>query len=171
VVGAGLLATGQAPRPGGELLTGGSPRYQVYRTADRRFLAAAPLEQRFWDIFCDLIELPAERRDDARDPEATRDAVARIIASGTAAHWQGRFAGHDCCCNLVVSLEEAVADLHFRGRGLFEAQVEQGGERLPALPVPLAPALRPAPDLRAAPQLGEASDLLDGDGAGRRSRL
>jgi alpha-methylacyl-CoA racemase len=167
----GLLATGQAPRPGGELLTGGSPRYQVYRTADRRFLAAAPLEQRFWDIFCDLIELPAERRDDARDPEATRDAVARIIASGTAAHWQGRFAGHDCCCNLVVGLEEAVADLHFRGRGLFEAQVEQGGERLPALPVPLAPALRAAPDLRAAPQLGEASDLLDGDGAGRRSRL
>ena len=158
----GLLATGRAPRPGGELLSGGSPRYQVYRTADGRFLAVAPLEQRFWDVFCDRIELPAERRDDAPDPEATRNAVARIIASGTAAHWQERFAGQDCCCTLVASLEEALADQHFRGRGLFDADVEQGGERISALPLPLAPALRGAPDVRAAPQLGEANALLDG---------
>ena len=158
----GLLATGRTPRPGGELLTGGSPRFQVYRTADDRFLAAAPLEQRFWDVFCALIELPTERRDDARDPEATRDAVARIIGSGTAAHWQARFAGQDCCCNLVVSLEEAVADLHFRGRGLFNASLEQGGEQIPALPVPLAPVLRGPPDIATTPQLGEANELLDG---------
>ena len=41
------------PRPGGELVTGGSPRYNIYRTADGRFLAAAPLEDRFWNNFCD----------------------------------------------------------------------------------------------------------------------
>ncbi len=34
---------GQWPTPGGELVTGGSPRYNVYRTRDGKFVAAAPL--------------------------------------------------------------------------------------------------------------------------------
>ena len=158
----GLLAAGRPPRPGGELLTGGSPRFQIYRTADERLVAAAPLEQRFWDTFCTLIDLPEELRDDTRDPPATRAAIARIIASESAAHWQERFAGRDCCCNLVASLEDALADLHFRGRGLFDAEVADNGQRIPALPVPLAPTLRGTPELRRAPQLGEANPLLDG---------
>ena len=41
-------AAGLWPRPGGELVSGGSPRYQIYRTADDRFIAAAPLEEQFW---------------------------------------------------------------------------------------------------------------------------
>ena len=51
------FAQGRWPRPGGELLTGGSPRFQIYPTADARFLAAAPLEQRFWERFAELIGL------------------------------------------------------------------------------------------------------------------
>src|SRR3546814_15071797 len=31
------------PRAGEELVTGGTPRYQIYRTADGRYLAAAPI--------------------------------------------------------------------------------------------------------------------------------
>ena len=53
------FAQGRWPRPGGELLTGGSPRFQIYPTADARFLAAAPLEQRFWERFAELIGLRA----------------------------------------------------------------------------------------------------------------
>lgn len=139
----GLLAAGRSPKPGRELLTGGSPRFQVYRTADDRFVAAAPLEQRFWERFCALIDLPESLRDDSSDPEATRSAVASIIAAAPAAHWRRRFAGQDCCCNFVVSPAAAMADLHFRERGLFDAEIAAGGQRLPALPVPLAPSLRP----------------------------
>ena len=51
------LAAGMWPRPGGELVTGGSPRYNLYRTADGRWLAAAPLEDRFWANFCEAIGL------------------------------------------------------------------------------------------------------------------
>lgn len=155
------LAAGRPPLPGGELLTGGSPRFQVYRTADDRWLAAAPLEQRFWDRFCALIDLPEQLRDDAHDPEATRAAIAAIIRRQPAEYWQTRFAGEDCCCSLVATLEDALADPHFRTRGLVDAAVEQGGLRIPALPVPLAPALRPPPDARAAPSLGEANRRLD----------
>src|SRR3954462_5383678 len=61
------LAAGEWPRPGGELVTGGSPRYNIYRTRDGRFLAAAPLEQKFWETFCELLNVPVELRDDTRD--------------------------------------------------------------------------------------------------------
>lgn len=37
----------QWPQSGSERLTGGTPRYQIYRTRDGRHIAAAPLEQRF----------------------------------------------------------------------------------------------------------------------------
>jgi alpha-methylacyl-CoA racemase len=87
------FAGGRWPRPGGELLTGGSPRFQIYPTADARFLAAAPLEQRFWDRFAELIGLEPVYRDDRRDPAATKTRVAAIVRGRDAAQWQARFAG------------------------------------------------------------------------------
>jgi crotonobetainyl-CoA:carnitine CoA-transferase CaiB-like acyl-CoA transferase len=155
------FAAGRWPRPGGEVLTGGSPRFQIYRTADARFLAAAPLEQRFWERFAELIGLEPAYRDDRRDPAATRARVAEIIGSRDAAHWRARFAGEDVCCAPVATLEEAVRDPHFVGRGLFAGAVtDADGRSIPALPVPLAPVFLEA---RAAsyPMLGEGTHLLD----------
>ena len=155
------FAAGRWPRAGGELLTGGSPRFQVYPTADERFLAAAPMEQRFWARFAELIGLEAAWRDDRRDPEATKARVREIIRGHDAAHWEACFAGEDVCCNVVASLEEAVRDPHFVGRGLFGSVLGDGaGGSIPALPVPLAPVFR-APGDRAYPALGEADDLLE----------
>jgi alpha-methylacyl-CoA racemase len=155
------FAAGRWPRPGGELLTGGSPRFQIYPTADARFLAAAPLEQRFWERFAELIGLEPAYRDDRRDPAAATVRVAEIIRSRDAGHWRARFAGEDVCCALVASLEEAVRDPHFVGRGLFADELTDGaGRSIPALPVPLAPVFR---ETRAAsyPTLGESNDLLE----------
>ena len=155
------FAAGRWPRAGGELLTGGSPRFQIYSTADARFLAAAPLEQRFWDRFAELIGLEPAYRDDRRDPAATKARVAVIIRGRDAAGWQARFAGADVCCAVVASLEEAVRDPHFVGRGLFAGELSDGaGRSIPALSVPLAPVFR---ETRPAgyPALGEGNDLLD----------
>jgi crotonobetainyl-CoA:carnitine CoA-transferase CaiB-like acyl-CoA transferase len=149
------------PTPGGELVTGGSPRYQIYPTADGRFVAAAPLEQKFWETLCALIELPAAWRDDARDPTGTMRAVAAILAREPADYWRGRFAGQDCCCTIVQTIAEARHDPHFLARGLFEHGVVAGGRRITALPIPVVPALRrPERDL-GYPALGDANALLE----------
>jgi len=155
------LAAGEWPRPGGELVTGGSPRYQIYRTADGRFLAAAPLEQKFWDNFCAAIELEAQWRDDARDPSGTREAVAQCIASRSATAWREAFAGKDVCCAIVASVEEALADAHFVERGLFARQLAAGGRAIAALPVPVDAAFR-GEAARGYPALGEDNALLGG---------
>jgi len=150
--------SGHWPEPGGELITGGSPRYQIYRTQDDRFLAAAPLEQKFWDNFCRLIDLPAELRDDAQNPQATMAAVADIIHQHPSAHWQQCFENQDVCCTIVQTLDAAMSDPHFKARGLFSAELELAPEHvIRATPVPLVPAFRAQTAKTGFPPLGEAN--------------
>ena len=152
---------GEWPKPGGELVTGGSPRYNVYRTSDGKFVAAAPLEQKFWDNFCALIGLAPEFQSDSRDPAATRRAVAEKIAAKTADEWRALFAGKDICCCVMASLQDAMRDPHFIARGVFGAKLEADGKQMTALPVPVAPQFRATADTASYPALGEANSLLD----------
>jgi crotonobetainyl-CoA:carnitine CoA-transferase CaiB-like acyl-CoA transferase len=153
-------AAHQWPGAGDGLVTGGTPRYQIYRTADDRFLAAAPLEQKFWETFIRIIEAP-HLLNDGNDPGGTTRAVAQIMATRTAAEWERRFAGVDVCVVVVKSLREAVANPHFVERGLFTRFVEQGKQRIPALPTPIAAGFRAPDDCSgAAPSLGEGNNSI-----------
>ena len=155
------LAASEWPTPGGDLVTGGSPRYNIYRTRDDRFLAAAPLEQKFWTNFCELLELPAVLRDDAVDPAATKAAVAERIRARSADELRTLFAGKDVCCAFAASVEDALHDPHFVARGVFARELTAAGRTIPALPVPVADAFRAAERGAGYPQLGEANGLLD----------
>ncbi len=150
-----LHATGRAPGPGESRHTGGTPRYQLYPTKDGRIVACAALEQHFWDAFCKAIGLAREYADDARDPAATIEVVAKIIAAKRAADWRPVFAAADCCATVIVALEDAVADPHFVARGLFDRCVAApDGKEIPALPVPIAPQFRVDEKVRPFPPLG-----------------
>jgi crotonobetainyl-CoA:carnitine CoA-transferase CaiB-like acyl-CoA transferase len=152
------FAAGGWPRRGAELLTGASPRYRLYRTADDRYVAAAPLEDRFWRQFCELIDLPDDLRDDEDDPAATAAAVAGLVAARTAEDWQARFDEADVCCSIVRTAEEAAHDPAFLERGIFAGETGDGeGATLRALPMPLDPGLRAREITPAAPRLGEHS--------------
>lgn len=148
------------PRGGKELITGGSPRYQIYRTKDARYLAAAPLEDKFWDTFTSIIDLPTALCK-ANTPQAeVIAAVAERIAGKTADEWRRLFHGKDVCCSIVATLEEAVSDPHVRARGLFDHTLRAGGRELPALPIPIVSGLRGEPSRASAPRLGETTDPL-----------
>ncbi len=155
------LAAGEWPKPGGELVTGGSPRFYVYRTRDDRFIAAAPLEQKFWENFCDAIQLDAACRDDAKDAAATKRAVAQRLREKTAAEWQTIFAGKDLCCCVVATMQEALNDAHFKARGLFDRKVSADGKTLIALPVPVAAAFRNTQTEAGYPALGSDNKILN----------
>jgi crotonobetainyl-CoA:carnitine CoA-transferase CaiB-like acyl-CoA transferase len=148
-------ATGRFPGPGELLLAGGSPRYQLYPTRDGKLVACGALEQKFWLAFVATIGLSAELTNDLVDSEATKAAVAAIIAAETADHWRPRFAAADCCVTIVASLEEARADPHFVARGLFAHEVVgETGDTMPALPLPIDQTFREPPgSVRPAPKL------------------
>jgi alpha-methylacyl-CoA racemase len=150
-------ATGRYPKPGEMWLVGGSPRYQIYPAKDGKLVACGAIEQKFWDAFTKAISLPAPFIDDRRDPKATREAVASLVAAKTSDQWRPIFAAADCCTTIVVSLEEAMRDPHFIKRGLFAHQIATGtGKTLPALPLPISPEFRDAPGAKKAPKLGES---------------
>ncbi len=125
----------------------------LYPAKDGKFVACGAIEQKFWAAFCQAVGLPAEFVDDLRDPNATREAVAKLIAARTSDEWRPIFAAADCCTTIVVPLEQALRDPHFVARGLFAHQVESAaGKTIPALPVPIAPQFRAAPGVKKAPK-------------------
>ena len=153
-------ATGAWPGNGTGLVTGGSPRYRLYPAADGRIVAVASIEDRFWAVFCEAIGLEPALRDDAQDPQATARRVGEIIAAAPSGYWREVFARADCCCSVVATLQEALAEPHFAARGLFTRQVANGeGGTMPALPVPVDPAFRAPEDATppAVPRLGAAT--------------
>lgn len=135
-------ATGRMPAAGENRLTGGSPRYALYPTSDGRFVAVGALEDKFWERFCDAIELPGPLRDDAADPQKTAETVRRLIRAAPAEAWKSRLDAAACCATVVASLGEALADPQFRRRGLFDRRVRAGDAELPALVLPLDPQYR-----------------------------
>ena len=156
------LGLGIWPQPNGLDTTGASPRYNIYKTADGRFLAAAPLEDQFWKNFCEIIELEAALRDDSADRHATLAAVRKAIATKSADYWNARFAAVDACVSVVLSMEEALAEPHFAARGVFDHRLNMAGNEVPAAPVPIARVFREEPHAAEYPALGRQDGNLDG---------
>src|SRR5437763_8851886 len=98
-------ATGKFPGAGEMRLVGASPRYQLYPTRDGKIVACGAREQKFWLAFCNTIGLPAPLMNDAADLQATKSAIAKIIAGETAEHWQPIFVAAGCCVTIMASLE------------------------------------------------------------------
>ena len=148
-------------RNGGDRLTGGTARYRLYSAADGRQVAVGALEQKFWMQFCDVIGLPDAQRDDQSNPEATIAEVSRLLAAKPSDHWGPLLAAADCCCTIVKTPLEASQDPHFTARGVFDRSVMIAGTPVPALPLPIAPEFRTAPDDPvAAPDLAADNDSL-----------
>jgi len=74
----GSAFAGRLPQPGQELVTGGSPRYRIYGTRDGRFVAAAPIEDRFWTKFCEIVGVPETA--DAQTVEARLAQESCVLA-------------------------------------------------------------------------------------------
>jgi alpha-methylacyl-CoA racemase len=154
-------ATGRFPGSGGDRLTGGSARYQLYPTRDGKLVACGALEQKFWLAFTSAIGLAPEFVDDRRDASAAKAAVAAIIRGRTGDEWRPILAEADCCVSIVATMEEALHDPHFVARGLFAYQVRgASGATMPALPVPIDPAFRARSKSRRLPVLGADNELV-----------
>lgn len=152
------------PGNGDALVTGGSCRYRLYATADEKFVAAAPIETKFWLAFTKAIKLPEALCDDSLSMAATTRAIEKIISEKPAAEWEPIFDRADCCCTIVKTVNEAMQDTHFQSRGVFSKRIsnDQGAE-LTALPTPISQQFTNQASAASAPVLGADNDLLGED--------
>ena len=141
------------------VLSGGSPRYNIYKTSDGSYVAAAPLEDRFWNKFCEAIELPKKFIKTQNDQEKVIKEIRKIIGQKEKNYWLDVFNKADCCCSIVKSIEEAINDNHFKVRKIFENKIINNlGEEIPALPIPVDMQFRKDQKRASAPSLGDIND-------------
>lgn len=120
---------GHRPQAGEDLLNGGLPCYNVYRTADGRHLAVGALEHKFWREACEVFGRPdwMDRHwqrgvmPGSSDCEALKQEVAALVASQTLSWWVAHFAHADACVTPVLTMEEARAHPLFAGRTTVQA--------------------------------------------------
>jgi crotonobetainyl-CoA:carnitine CoA-transferase CaiB-like acyl-CoA transferase len=113
-------ASGKAPQRGKMWLTGGKACYNVYETADGGHMSLGALEPSFWRDFCQATERPEwlPRQNEA-DQAALIAEVAALFKMHSRDHWTRVFGAHDCCCEPVLSLEEASLHPQVQLRGLY----------------------------------------------------
>jgi alpha-methylacyl-CoA racemase len=111
---------GQAPDRGAQILNGGTARYQVYRTADGKFLTLGAVEDKFWAAFCSAVGRPewVPRGDEPLPQTALIAEVAALIESQPLAHWVRVIDPADCCFHPVVELADLPDHPQIVARGL-----------------------------------------------------
>ncbi len=107
---------------GANLLDGGAPFYGTYQCADEEWIAIGPLEQRFYDLMLDVLELDGDVLPDRRSPAdwpELRSIFERAFKRRTRAEWIEILEGTDVCFAPVLSMTEAPGHPHNSARDTF----------------------------------------------------
>jgi len=82
-----------------DLLEGGSPRYQIYQTRDHGKVVVAALEDHFWHLFCQTINL--DDNECKLEPAIVIDIIQKRIHSRDQLHWSECFSDLQACVSVV----------------------------------------------------------------------
>jgi len=119
------FSSGDPPRPGEYFLNGSLPCYNVYATADGKWLSVACMEPWFWKNLCEALGCE-EYTSEQFNPEKHDEVFAFLrdrFKQKTRDEWFAELKDRDVCATPVYGIEEAVADPHAKARGML-AEIE-----------------------------------------------
>jgi len=148
-----------APTERGEsFLSGGAPFYNVYETADQKFISIAPLEPKFWIELCKLLGLEKYQDRQLADDEVTRhtrEALIKVFRQKNRDEWVRILNEREIPCAPVYDMREVPADPQVRSRKMiFQMETEAYGE-LSQLATPIRLLHSPTCVKLPPPELGE----------------
>ncbi|MBP1749929.1 MAG: CoA transferase [Deltaproteobacteria bacterium] len=141
--------------------TGKLACYQVYKTADGRYVSLGALEPKFWAQFCDSIERDDLKLDYLNDERQAylKEELRKIFVLKDRDEWVSHFAGKDFCFEPVKTAQESLSDIHVLARKLIFEADGCLGERIKQLNLPLKSSALKDPTYYARPPLlGEHTD-------------
>ena len=107
---------------GTNLFDGGAPYYNVYETADGKYVSVAPIEPHFYALLLDKMGLTGEglpaQNDRSRWPEL-KARFAAVFRTKTRDQWCALLEGTDACFAPVLTFSEARAYSHNVARDSF----------------------------------------------------
>ena len=133
---------------GTNLLDTGAHFYNVYETADGKYVAIGSIEPQFYAELLRLTGLEGEElpwQHDRQEWPALKDRLAAIFKTRTRDEWRDLMEGTDVCFAPVLSIPEAIEHPHNVDRGTF---VEVAGIRQPG---PAPRFSRTAPEISSPP--------------------
>ncbi|XP_059213692.1 alpha-methylacyl-CoA racemase [Centropristis striata] len=143
-------------RPRGQnMLDGGAHFYNIYETADGKYMSVGTVESQFYTELLKGLEL----NDAELPPQMSftdwpelRRVFAERFASKTQAEWTQIFDGTDACVTPVLSFDQVSLHPHNQERGSFVK--DSSGEESPR-PAPVLSRTPAAPCLASDPAVGE----------------
>jgi alpha-methylacyl-CoA racemase len=158
----GLRAEGLwSDQPATNILDLGSPHYNVYETADGRYISVGAGEPQFYAELLRRVGLPDDLVTHQGDPAtwpAGREDMAEVFRTRTQKEWCELLEGTDTCFAPVLSFAEAPVHPHNRARNTF-VEVDGVVQPAPAPRFDRTPAGPPGKPVRAGEQTVDA--LLD----------
>lgn len=117
---AGVGRPGRSLEPGYGLITGGMACYQIYRTADQKFVVLGALEAKFWEAFCTAVERPEwiGRQHEPMPQTSLVGDLRTLFVTASRDAWVTLLAGTDCCFEPLLDPEEIVDHSHVKSRQL-----------------------------------------------------
>ncbi len=112
---------------GSNMLDSGAHFYEVYETADGRYMAVGAIETQFYRQFCERLGLGEEELHHQFDTEmwpALKEKVQAAFLTKSRDEWCQIFADSDACVTPVLAMSEARDHPHNRARQSF---VERDG--------------------------------------------
>ncbi|MDD5542420.1 MAG: CaiB/BaiF CoA-transferase family protein [Acidobacteriia bacterium] len=151
--------SGQSKGVGEETdLSGELPFYNVYQTADKKFLSVGAIELKFWQNFCRAIERPdliSKQLLEGKERKWLFKELQNTLQQRTQAEWMRRFDGLDVCCEPVQSIDEVLSDPQVQYRKMIRHTTHPVLGKLMELASPLKLSGFESPQSQPAPRLGE----------------
>jgi alpha-methylacyl-CoA racemase len=139
------------------ILDSGAPWYDVYETADGKYISIGAIEERFFNLLLEKLDLHAlelRNRDRSNWPRL-RTILTEAFRTRTRAEWCSLMEGSDICFAPVLTLDEAPVHPHMKDRGVF---CEVDGVVQPG---PAPRFSRTGPEIQSAPAvIGEHTDEI-----------
>ena len=157
-----FFGSGFVAERGNNWLTGAYANYNIYATADGRYVSVGCLEKKFWRNLC--IGLGKEELIDMIDDESNhpylKEQLAAAFKQKTMREWEEFFADKDACVTPVLNFKEAVESEQVQANEMvLNVQDDELGE-YQQLGFAMKLSKTPARLNKRAPRLGEDTEKI-----------
>lgn len=123
------------------------PRYAAYAAGDGLALLVCPIEQKFWERFCDVVGLPVEARSRgdwhggsdagvAYEALGERDLIQRHLKQRSRDEWLVAFRQADVPAAPILDCREAMMSDHALANGAMASYpLDDGAVQVPTVPI------------------------------------
>lgn len=160
---ANAWADGRNIERGNFQLSGQLANYNVYETADGKFIALGALEPKFWITFCDAVNKPEWKNKIIAPEEETtllKQDVSALFKSKTRAEWENFSEQHDVCLSPVLENSELAENENLIHRNMVLGTETAGNKKLNTIGAAIKFSGNENKPAQPAPKMGSDTDTI-----------